>query len=121
MILKRALGEVQRGWRAGQRGSEHFKVPVAAGDVDGSGAHRLAFDGFATRRWQRPVEALGEEAREELRHVLHDEHRQRKVRGKDGEQDIEGGRTSGGDADGNHRGRCGDELRAEWSAETGSE
>ena len=79
MILGRVLVEVKGGRCAGAGGGQDFHVPVAAGDVDGSGSDRLAFGRPRRREAAAPIEPLGKEPGEDFRHVLHDEDRQRKV------------------------------------------
>ena len=64
-------------------------------------ADGIGLGGLADAEVAAAVEALGEEVREELWHVLDDEDGQRRSCGQSGEQNIESGGAPGGDADGN--------------------
>ena len=70
--------------RADARAGEHLHMPVAPGDVDGPGAHRLALDGLMHPQRATGIEPFGKEPGKQLRHVLHDQDRQRKVAGSAG-------------------------------------
>ena len=111
VILKRALGEVQRGRSAGMRGGEHLQVPVAAGDVDGSGADGVALGASRTRRRQRPLRRSAKRRVKSSGMCCTMSTGKRKARGKRGKQNVERGGTSGGDANGDHGGNGGDGLR----------
>ena len=71
-VLRRAL--VQRGVRAARAAADH-QVVVAGGEVDGAGQQRRAVDGLDDAQRAEPVEALGELAGEDRRHVLDEEDR----------------------------------------------
>ena len=102
MVLRRILGQVDRGRRAGTSRGQRFHVPVAARDVDRASGGGHAFLGLADAQRAAAAEALGEQAGKHFRHVLHDENRNRKILRKLGKKHVERRRTARGNADRQH-------------------
>jgi len=98
VVLQRTLVQTQRGWQADARRCQNVHVPVALGDVDGSGARRIALLSFLDLQRTTAVEPLGKKLGKQLGHVLHYQDRQREVRRQRGKQNLQGSRAAGRDA-----------------------
>jgi hypothetical protein len=72
-------------------------MPVATGDVDDAGFGVRIGCGLANAQGAEVIEALGEQAGKEPRHVLHDEDGQREGGGNFGKHDFEGSGAAGRD------------------------